>query len=81
MSANPAHQSAARQTPDHQSADSKNADAKNRDLQNADFKPANPVRHGNPLFPLPEQIQEMRRNKCFISPALKRIIQTILTRP
>ena len=36
--------------PAHQSADSKNTDAKNAD----------PVRHGSPLFPLPEQIARIQ---------------------
>jgi 2-methylisocitrate lyase-like PEP mutase family enzyme len=45
MPANPAHQTA-----DLQSANPENADAKNAD----------PVRHGNPLFPLPVQIARIQ---------------------
>ena len=46
MSANPAHQSADRQS---------NADPKNSDAANAE-----PVRHGSPLFPLPVQIARIQ---------------------
>src|ERR1051325_9457727 len=45
MSANPAHQS----------ADLKNADLKNENTANAE-----PIRHGNPLFPLPVQIARIQ---------------------
>src|ERR1043166_2767820 len=45
MSANPAHQIAGRQNDDH---------------KNADLKNAGPVRHGSPLFPLPEQIARIQ---------------------
>src|ERR1051326_972544 len=45
MSANPAHKS----------ADRKNADSKNTGAANAE-----PIRHGNPLFPLPEQIARIQ---------------------
>ena len=50
MSANPAHQNAKRQNADHENADPKNSEAAN----------AEPVRHGNPLFPLPEQIARIQ---------------------
>jgi 2-methylisocitrate lyase-like PEP mutase family enzyme len=50
MSANPAHQSA-----DGQSADPKNADSANAGAKNAE-----PIRHGNPLFPLPVQIARIQ---------------------
>jgi 2-methylisocitrate lyase-like PEP mutase family enzyme len=60
MPANPAHQSA-----DPQNADLKNSDLENADLKKADLKKeslanAAPVRHGNPLFPLPEQIARIQ---------------------
>jgi 2-methylisocitrate lyase-like PEP mutase family enzyme len=50
MPANPAHQNAGRQ----------NADPKNNSPENADAKNADPVRHGSPLFPLPEQIARIQ---------------------
>ena len=55
MSANPAHQN-----DDLQSADPKNADPQNSSPENADSKNADPVRHGSPLFPLPEQIARIQ---------------------
>jgi 2-methylisocitrate lyase-like PEP mutase family enzyme len=45
MSANPAHQ---------------NADLQNVDPKNADPKNVDPIRHGSPLFPLPEQIARIQ---------------------
>jgi len=45
---------------DPQTADPKNAAAKNRDPRQADPKQSNPVRHGSPLFPLPEQIARIQ---------------------
>jgi 2-methylisocitrate lyase-like PEP mutase family enzyme len=50
MSANPAHQSA-----DRQIANPENADLKNTGAANAE-----PIRHGNPLFPLPTQIERIQ---------------------
>src|SRR4029077_20617551 len=47
--------------PNLQSANFQNADLKDDNLENADTKKANAsVRHGNPLFPLPEQIARIR---------------------
>src|SRR5882724_6471164 len=37
-----------------------NADLKDADLKNADLKNAGPIRHGSPLFPLPEQIARIQ---------------------
>jgi 2-methylisocitrate lyase-like PEP mutase family enzyme len=46
--------------PAHQSADRQNADHKNADVEKE--RPANavPIRHGSPLFPLPEQIARIQ---------------------
>jgi 2-methylisocitrate lyase-like PEP mutase family enzyme len=54
------------QNTDLQNADLKNGDLKNGDLKSAGSKNADPkkasanVRHGNPLFPLPEQIARIQ---------------------
>ncbi len=53
MSANPAHQSA-----DRQIANPENADFKNSGSANAE-----PIRHGNPLFPLAEQIARIQATR------------------
>jgi 2-methylisocitrate lyase-like PEP mutase family enzyme len=60
MPAKLAHQTADLQNADHTNADPKNADVKNRGLPQADAKPAGPVRHGSPLFPLPVQIARIQ---------------------
>src|SRR4029077_20798654 len=47
--------------PNLQSANFQNADLKDDNLENADAKKANAsVRHGSPLFPLPEQIARIQ---------------------
>ena len=38
----------------------KNSGPENADAKNADSKNAGPVRHGSPLFPLPEQIARIQ---------------------
>jgi 2-methylisocitrate lyase-like PEP mutase family enzyme len=43
--------------------DPKNADLKNADAKNSEPKTAEPVRHGSPLFPLPEQIARIQAAK------------------
>src|SRR5215831_898030 len=55
MSANPAHQTAGRKD-----VDPENADLNNADLDNESAASAEPVRHGSPLFPLPEQIARIQ---------------------
>jgi 2-methylisocitrate lyase-like PEP mutase family enzyme len=55
MPANPAHQSAGSKNADRQIANPENADPKN-----AGAKRAEPIRHGSPLFPLPEQIARIQ---------------------
>ena len=45
---------------DPKDADPKTADAKTRGPHQADSKKTNPVRHGSPLFPLPEQIARIQ---------------------
>ncbi len=45
---------------DHKTDDPKNTAAKNRDPRQSDTKQSNPVRHGNPLFPLPVQIARIQ---------------------
>jgi 2-methylisocitrate lyase-like PEP mutase family enzyme len=61
MPANPDLQGAGLQDADLQNADLKNGDPKSAGSKNADTKKANAnVRHGNPLFPLPEQIARIQ---------------------
>ena len=60
---NPKNSDAANADPEN--ADLKNADLKNVDLKNTDLKNtgaanAGPIRHGSPLFPLPEQIARIQ---------------------
>jgi 2-methylisocitrate lyase-like PEP mutase family enzyme len=43
-----------------QNADPKNASASNTAATNGANKPAEPIRHGSPLFPLPEQIARIQ---------------------
>jgi 2-methylisocitrate lyase-like PEP mutase family enzyme len=60
MSANPAHQTADTKNADRQSADLGNADLKSAGLKSISPAHAGPVRHGSPLFPLPEQIARIQ---------------------
>src|ERR1051326_5702546 len=55
MSANPAHQTA-----DPTDGDPENTDHKNADLENESRANAEPIRHGNPLFPLSVQIARIQ---------------------
>jgi 2-methylisocitrate lyase-like PEP mutase family enzyme len=45
---------------DAENAEPRNSNSKNAVAKNADFKNADPVRHGTPLFPLPEQIARIQ---------------------
>src|SRR6478609_614906 len=61
MPANPDLQGAGLKDADLRNADLKNADPKSAGAKNAGPKKANAnVRHGNPLFPLPEQIARIQ---------------------
>jgi 2-methylisocitrate lyase-like PEP mutase family enzyme len=44
----------------HQNADLQSVNPENTDPKNAALQNASPVRHGNPLFPLPEQIARIQ---------------------
>jgi 2-methylisocitrate lyase-like PEP mutase family enzyme len=49
--------------PDLQNADLQSPDVQHGDAKNADSKKADPVRHGSPLFPLPEQIARIQATR------------------
>jgi 2-methylisocitrate lyase-like PEP mutase family enzyme len=49
--------------PDLQHASLQNADVNSSDAKNAGSKNADPIRHGSPLFPLPEQIARIQATR------------------